>query len=235
MIDDEAPPADESEAYYVVDNAAHSIRRISYPSGCINDLPVSLHSSEFPEPRGLVMDSNGDIFVSDHNLQQIKKIDLVKKTMTAYAGRGRDPDPSSSLPSVGSSASTSSKAVAPPGKKEPNSQQHFRDDCVGAEATLWDMSYMTIDAEDSLYVADSNRLRKIERSDRHRLKDMIYGDDSKNGGLGRVLMKDLIAIILSYCANGTNPDAAFACILLFSEPPTVVDACRSMGVDDRYQ
>ena len=87
---------DKSGFLYVADTGNHSIRKIDLNKGTVTTvagngtkghLDGALSTALFEFPRGLTMDKNGNLYVSQDT--RIRKIDFKQNTVTTIAGTGK--------------------------------------------------------------------------------------------------------------------------------------------------
>jgi len=136
--------ADVAGNIYVSDFVNQRIRMISFDgmvttiagSGIAGFADGPVATAEFNYPRGIVMDSEGNLFIGDSWNHRIRKIDMATLEVSTFAGGGSD----IGVGSVGDLL-----------------------DAADTSARFYTPSGLGIDSENNLYVADAynHRIRKI--------------------------------------------------------------------------
>jgi len=139
---------------YVADNGNARIRKVDTTTGATTTFAGTGSSdpsnygrlatqSRIRNPRGVWVDANGNVFLTDTQNSRVARVDGVTGIMTLVAGRGTN----------NSSQATTSSAVAAPGG----------DGGLAIQGQLWSPEAVVGDNQGNIYIADTgaNRIRKV--------------------------------------------------------------------------
>ena len=148
------PGTGTTQFLYVADNGNHRIRKVDTTTGATTTFAGtgSADPSDYGHlatqvrirnPRGVWVDANGNVFLTDTQNSRVARVDGVTGIMTLVAGRGTN----------NSSQATTSSALAAPGG----------DGGLAIQGQLWSPEAVVGDNNGNLYIADTgaNRIRKV--------------------------------------------------------------------------
>jgi DNA-binding beta-propeller fold protein YncE len=139
---------------YVADNGNARIRKVDTTTGATTTFAGTGSSdpsnygrlatqARIRNPRGVWVDANGNVFLTDTQNSRVARVDAVTGIITLVAGRGTN----------NSSQATTSSALAAPGG----------DGGLAVEGQLWSPEAVVGDNQGNIYIADTgaNRIRKV--------------------------------------------------------------------------